>query len=68
MPQTLIEKSSKNLRLIKDFKTTFMKDIRHMNNVIFKYYLMQKSEMQSYVIPRPICSYLNNSRPASQIE
>jgi len=52
-PQTLIEKSSKNLRLIKDLKTTFKKDIGQMNDVIYKHDLMQDSEVQSYVIPRP---------------
>jgi len=33
-PKSLIEKSSKNLRLIKDLKTTFKKDIENMNDVI----------------------------------
>jgi hypothetical protein len=52
-PQTLIEKSSKNLRLIKDLKTTFKKDIGQMNDVIYNHDLMQDSEVQSYIIPRP---------------
>lgn len=33
-PKSLIEKSSKNSRLIKDLKTTFKKDIEKMNDVI----------------------------------
>lgn len=67
-PQTLIEKSSKNLRLIKDLKTTFKKDIGQMNDVIYNHDLMQDSEVQSYVIPRPKSSQSHNSRPASHIE
>jgi len=33
-PKSLIEKSSKNSRLIKDLKTTFKKDIENMNDVL----------------------------------
>lgn len=43
-PQSIIEKSSKNSRLIKDLKTTFKKDLENMNDVIYNSDLIDESD------------------------